>query len=224
MLDQSKISDGFECLMLSLRLSERAIPIMWQVIKTDGAIGFDVQKKLLDMVRKIIPNHTKIMLTADRFYGTSALINWCKIQNWQYRILLKGNSIFEHDGGEINGNDAVNLKITALENATFNNTKISTNIGILHEQGHAELWIIAMDSSPSKYKVLDYSMRWGIECMFFDFKSRGFGITKTQLKDANRIERLILVLTIALYWGVSAGMKPKTKAIKQTKKTLSLHH
>ena len=44
--------------------------------------------------------------------------------------------------------------------------------------------------------------------MFSDFKSRGFGITKTHLKHADRIERLILILTLALYWAVSTGMKP----------------
>jgi len=41
-------------------------------------------------------------------------------------------------------------------------------------------------------------MRWGIEPIFSDFKSRGFSITKTQLKHEDRIEKLILVLTIAL--------------------------
>jgi hypothetical protein len=57
--------------------------------------------------------------------------------------------------------------------------------------------------------ILDYGMRWGIECLFSDFKSRGFGITKTHLKQGERIERLILILTIALYWAVSTGMKPR---------------
>jgi hypothetical protein len=56
--------------------------------------------------------------------------------------------------------------------------------------------------------ILDYGMRWGIECLFSDFKSRGFSITKTHLKHAARIERLILILTISLYWAVSTGMKP----------------
>lgn len=181
MMDQSKISDGFECLMVSVRLADRAIPVAWKVIKTDGAIGFDVQKKLLDEVVKMLPDNITIMLSGDRFYGTSALINWCQTHDWQYRIRLKGNFIFDHEGGEITGNDAAKMKLKSLENATFNDTNVSTNIGILHEKGHKEPWIIAMDCKPNKYRILDYGMRWGIECMFSDFKSRGFGITKTKL-------------------------------------------
>ena len=217
MMDQSKISYGFECLMVSLRVGEWAIPVAWKVIKTSGPIGFDIQEKLLNDVVQMVPDGITILLAADRFYGTSSLINWCKEQGWQYRIRMKGNLILQHDGVEITTGKAAQMRLSSVENAMLNETGISTNIGILHEPGHKEPWIIAMDCKPSKYKTLDYGMRWGIEPMFSDFKSRGFCITKTQLKHEDRIERLILVLTISLYWAVSTGMKPKINS-RQTKK------
>lgn len=217
MLDQSKISDGFECLMVSLRLGERAIPVAWRVFATSGPIGFENQKTLLDRVKDIMPKGVSILLSADRFYGTSAMISWCQKAGWHYRIRLKSNLVFHHEGGDITTGQAASMKMTQLENATFNNTDVKTHIGILHEAGHPEPWIIAMDCPASKYKILDYGLRWGIECLFSDFKSRGFSITKTHLRHADRIERLILVLTIALYWAVSTGMKPKAYN-KATKK------
>jgi len=165
----------------------------------------------------MVPDGIAILLAADRFYGTSSLINWCQEQGWQYRIRLKGNLILQHEGGEITTGKAAEMRLSSLENAMLNETGVSTNIGILHEPGHKEPWIIAMDCTPSKYKTLDYGLRWGIECMFSDFKSRGFCITKTQLIHEDRIQRLILVLTIALYWAVSTGMKPKINS-RQTKK------
>ena len=102
----------------------------------------------------------------------------------------------------------------------FNNTDTTTNIGIIWEKknGHKEPWFIAMECNPSKHRTLDYGMRWGIECMFSDFKSRKFSITKTNLKHTDRIERLILILVIALYWAVSTDMQPKTDKTKTTKK------
>jgi hypothetical protein len=218
MLDQSKISDGFECLMISMRTGERAIPIAWRIVKTKGAIGFEIQAELIKNVVKMIPMGIKILLAADRFYGTASLINLCQSLEWSYRIRLKSNLTLTHEGGEISTSDAANMKLTSLKNATFHNTNVTTNIGILHEANHKEPWIIAMDTTPSKYKILDYGMRWGIECMFSDFKSRGFSITKTHLKHEDRIERLILVLTIALFWAVSTGMQPKDDKTKYSKK------
>ena len=62
-----------------------------------------------------------------------------------------------------------------------------------------------MLDAPGKYSVLDYGIRWGIEAMFSDFKSRGFGITQSQITRTDRFERLILVLTIAMYTAISTG-------------------
>ena len=88
-----------------------------------------------------------------------------------------------------------------------------TNIGVLHEKGHKEPWIIAMDATPSRYTTLDYGMRWGIETMFSDFKSRGFGLMQSHIRKPERLERLILVMSIALYWAVSCGAFAEDEAV-----------
>lgn len=218
MMDQSKISDGFEFLMISMRVGERAIPVCWKVKKTSGGMGFDVQKPLLDAAHAMMPEGTNILLAGDRFYGTSALIKWCQKQGWNYRLRLKDNLILRHDGGEITTGDAAKAGMTSLLDAQLNESNIKTHIGILPEKGHKEAWIIAMSDTPSKGRVLDYGMRWGIEPMFSDFKSRGFGITKTKLKHEDRIERLILILTVALFWAASTGMSPPEKQPNHTQK------
>lgn len=223
MMDQSKISEGFECLMISLRLKDRAIPVAWKVIQTQGPIGFAIQEALLESVFSMLPKTCAVVLAGDRFYGTASLIDWCQRHHWHYRLRLKSTLILQHEGGEISTGDAYKQGLTCLENVSFNQTEVTTSIGILHEPGHQEPWIIAMDCKPSQYKILDYSLRWGIECLFSDFKSRGFSITKTQLRHADRIERLILVLTLALYWAVSTGMRPPEKKRKKpTKKATDL--
>jgi len=218
MMDQSKISDGFECLMVSVRVGERALPMGWKVIATKGSIGFDIQKKLLRRIKTMIPSEMKVLLTADRFYGTSALISLCQSLGWQYRIRLKGNLILHHQGGEMQTGELASLGINCVEDAELNESGVRTCIGVLMEEGHNDPWIIAMDCKPSTGRILDYGMRWGIEAMFSDFKTRGFGITKTQLKDPKRIEKLILVLTVACYWAASTGMHPEPKKKQPSKK------
>src|SRR4051794_34554103 len=56
----------------------------------------------------------------------------------------------------------------------------------------------AMSERPGYFPPVEYSARWGIEPMFSDFKSRGFGIEDTQLRYADRLDRLILVMALAL--------------------------
>jgi len=85
-------------------------------------------------------------------------------------------------------------------------------MGILDKKGHPGPWIIAMDCQPSAYKVLDYGLRWGIECLFSDFKSRGFSITTTHLKHPDRMERLWYVL-IVLH-SLHAGASPNAEVYR----------
>ena len=204
MLDQSQISSGFEVLMVSLRVKERALPVLWRVVATQGEIGFDVQEPLLRAVANMIPEGAKLILMADRFYGTSALVALCQELGFGYRVRLKYNLTLLHEGGELTGHDMRKLGLSGLENAKLCG-KVLTNIGFIHEAGHDEPWLIAMDVKPSKAKTLDYGLRWGIESMFSDLKSRGLGMNKTQLKTAGRLSRLLLVLTTAMMWAVSTG-------------------
>ncbi len=90
-LDQSKVSDRHQVLMLSVRWGERALPVAWRVVETDGAIGFAVQQDLLDAVRGWLPAEARVTLHGDRFYGTPDLIRWCQDCGWDYRLRLKGN-------------------------------------------------------------------------------------------------------------------------------------
>ena len=221
MLDQSKVGDGYECLMVSLRLGERALPLVWLVEATRGNIGFKSQKVLLQRLLDMVPQGSDILFTADRFYGTAALIGWCQQAGWGYRIRLKSNLTLLHCGAVIMSGDVARFAPQGIEMADLYGTGVLTSIGILHEKGHRDPWIIAMDGNPAPARVRDYGMRWGIEALFSDFKSRGFGITSTQLRHVDRIERLILVLAIALYFAVSTAMQPDVNAPKYTPKKLA---
>jgi hypothetical protein len=205
-MDQSHIAAGFEMLMLSLRHKRRAIPLLWCVKEIGGGIGMSAQKELLDQLVSLLPKGVKMVLMGDRFYGTPALIDYCRAQGWDWRLRLKDNFTLWVDGEETNLKALAVGQQRFLKNVSITRKATRTNIGIIHEKGHPEPWIIAMSTTPDYYKTMDYGMRWGIECMFSDLKSRGFSLEQTQLQYADRIERLVLIMALALYWATSCGL------------------
>ena len=122
-----------------------------------------------------------------------------------------------HDDGEITTGEAAKMGLTSLRHARLG--ICTTHIGIVHEAGHHEPWIIAMDATPTKARTLDYSLRWGCEAMFADHKSRGFNLEKTQLKHPDRIEKLMLVMAIAMMTAIQIGI-----TLKNNTNTLSKKH
>lgn len=210
-LDQTSIRDTHGILVLSVRVAGRGIPLFWRVKEGLGNIGFERQKELLELVDKVLPENVKVLFLGDRFFGTAALVNACRERQWSYRLRLKENLTLLHDGGEIRTGEVGHISQSGIENAELYASGVRTNIGFLHEKGHPEAWIIAMDAQPSRTTILDYGLRWSIESMFSDFKTRGFGLEDTHLQRADRVGRLVLVLTIAMIWTVSVGMAQMLK-------------
>lgn len=225
MIDQSRINDNLQLLMVSVRVNKRALPILWYAEETEGAIGFSAQEKVLDIVDSWLPKGVNVLLAGDRFYGCANLIKWCQNHNWKYRLRLRGNLTIKQQDKSKKATKK-SLDMLKLEGAKYIKKADMvagsiTDIGILHEKGHKEAWYIAMDDEDTKsidLKIRDYSKRWGIENMFSDFKSRGFSLTDSKLRFADRLERLVLVASIAFHWAVSVGMLCKKNFVSTKNK------
>ena len=67
-----------------------------------------------------------------------------------------------------------------------------------------KLLVVATDQAPATAMV-DYALRWSIETLFGMFKSRGFCLEETNMREAERLKKLFALLTIALCWAVQVG-------------------
>ena len=101
MIDQNKANDAHRMIMVSLRVGERALPLAWRMKKTQGAIGFRERKEALEAVVAPPPEGARATSMGDRFYGSPALISWCREQGWGWRPRCKQDLlVFDRNGGE----------------------------------------------------------------------------------------------------------------------------
>jgi hypothetical protein len=209
-MDQTDLGNRFAILMVSLGIGDRALPLAWRVEAGPANLGFAVQKAVLEQVRAWLPTGAEVLLSADRFYPSVDLFAWLHAQSgWHYRLRLKGNLNVDPGFGDITTTGALAAGQTEryLPHVRLFNQGVATNLAIWHEPGHPEPWIIAMNDPPNRATVRDYACRWGIEPMFSDFKSRGFQLEDTQLQAADRLDRLLLIMALAMYWCVRVGQE-----------------
>jgi hypothetical protein len=206
-MDQTDLGDRMAVLMVALRVGDRALPLAWRVEEGPANIGIAGQRAVLEQVRAWLPEGAEVLLSADRFYPSAGLFEWLSTHGWHYRLRLKGNLVVDVGQGEetTTGALAQGVKERYLPGVRLFTQGVMTNIGILHEAGHPEPWIIAMDCTPTRTTVLDYGARWAVEPMFSDFKGRGFNLEDSQLEHGDRLERLILIMSLAMYWCVRVG-------------------
>ena len=192
--------------MVAVRLGGRALPLAWRVKPTHGAIGFVAQREALQAAARLLPAGAQPVLMGDRFYGSPDLIAWCRSQGWAWRLRLKQDLLVFEEGGETTLAECFTRGEHRLRDIELTEKRVRTNSAMVHEAGHPEPWIIALSQAPSVHTAFDYGLRWGIAAMFSDFKSRGFGLEDSQIRLPGRLDRLILVMALALFWAVSTGM------------------
>ena len=209
-LDQTDLGNRFALLTVALGIGDRALPLAWRVEAGPANLGFKVQKAVLEQVRGWLQAGAEVLLCADRFYPSVDLFQWLAAQpGWHYRLRLKGHLSVDPGFGDLTTTGVLAAGQTEryLPNVRLFHQGVPTNLAIWHEEGHPEPWIIAMNDPPNRATVRDYASRWGIEPMFSDFKSRGFQLADTQLRAADRLDRLLLIMALAMYWCVRVGQE-----------------
>ena len=207
LLEQSKISDGFACLLGALRGGERAIPVAWKGKQSKGGIGLAEQTPWRKAVFALRcppeplfcwgataasarpPCSAGVRSTA----GTSV----CAGARTGSGVTRAGRSRPARRCRRASGRCAT---------PEWNHRGVTTHLGILPEEGHPESCIRAWSAPPTPGPVLDDGRRGGMEPMFSDCQWRAFAMTPTQLRPADRLARRILVLPVALYWAASTGL------------------
>jgi len=206
-IDQSQANAAHQLLMVSLQLGGRALPLAWRVRRAKGTLGFDVQKAVLEAVVALLGKNVRVLLMGDRFYGSPALIGWCREQGWGWRLRCKESLIvLDPDGEETTLGACFARGERLLSDVLVTRKHARTNIAMVHGEGHKAPWIIALSDPPTAERATEYRQRWGIEAMFSDYKTRGFNLEDSQIERADRLDRLVMVLSLALYWAVSTGM------------------
>jgi hypothetical protein len=212
-LDQTCLGDTHGIAMLSVRVGNRGLPLFWKVENTAGNLPTAAYLELLKQAESCLPPEAKVLVMADRFFDAVQIIEQCQTYGWGWRLRLKQNRILHQEGGEISAGELFRADPLCQQKARLG--AVETYVGGLHEAGHPEPWIIAMDVEPSKTRVLDYGLRWSIEAMFSDYKTRGFGLEDSQIKRPDRLSKLLLVLAVAMHWAVFCGTVRQKKKPKK---------
>src|SRR5215217_2735268 len=132
-IDQSKINDTHQMVMVSLRVGERALPLAWRVKKTHGAIGFREQRDALATVAALLPEGVRPTLMGDRFYGSPALIAWCRDHGWGWRLRCKQDLLVFDNGGETTLADCFARGEHRLEDVALTGKRARTHVAMVQK-------------------------------------------------------------------------------------------
>jgi len=77
---------------------------------------------------------------------------------------------------------------------------IDTELSIFWDLAEEEALCVISDRAAGKKRITEYRLRWRVESTFQDGKSRGWDWEKSHVRALDRVNRLLLVLFLLLWW------------------------
>jgi len=184
-----------------------AFPLLWLMLDKKGNSNSGERIDLLNEFLEVFPEVEVAYLTADReFLGHKWFQYLLEQAHLEFRIRIR------HSDKLGDGRQSLSAKVV------FSALQIRQHQVLRHPRqvwGHwvyvaamrledGSLLIVVTNHRPHQ-AMTDYSQRWGIETLFGCLKTRGFCLESTHLQDAERLSRMIALLTIALCWAFRTG-------------------
>ena len=170
----------------------------------------DEQLALFKKVAKMLPQNADIWVVGDTEFQSVRLLRWFSRRHWHFVIRQQGKNKVRWKGQPW-------IKINAL-NLSKGQTRVIGWVRLTrkHDNGwywlvlhwdtaEDEPWYLISDQSGKSALLRIYRKRMWIEEMFGDMKGHGFDLEATHLKDANRISRFFLGISIVFVWLITLG-------------------
>ena len=201
-------------LTLSVAYEGLAIPLYWTLIHSGGC---SKRKEQIGIIRRFVKTFGIQRISgvlADREFVNGRFFRWLNASKIPFYIRIKSNSkicVFkEHIRRAEWFFKDLNPKASSFFGAVVNIYGQRLYLaGARSERG--ELMIVATNRSP-RNAISIYLRRWEIENLFQGLKSRGFNFESTHMTRAEKIEKLMAVLTFAFCWAHKMG---EWKALKK---------
>lgn len=212
MMDSSKVGGRCICLMLSIYYKGRALPLCWTVFKgRKGHSSAQLQLEIVKYIAPLLPENAKVTFLGDGEFDSTHLISWLKDENWRYVCRTATNKKIFYKGKWV---ALCDLKFEDGENS-FLNDVLFTEKGKVKGVNIAVFWYkkekrhVFLVNNTLHFAETQkwYRLRFTIETLFSDIKKRGFNLADTRLYYPERVNRLMLAVSIAYIFTIFLGIQ-----------------
>lgn len=214
-LDGTTAGRGCMVLMVSVVYHGRAIALLWTVVK--GKKGHLPQAEHCALIRRlqaVIPDTAQVVALGDGEFDGTQLQAAIRTAGWEYVCRTGTNiTIYAHERVFTVGDlplkrgEAVAIADVQMTAERYGPVLL---LGIWDTNQATPLYLIT--SLPDANVAADwYRLRFRIEGMFANHKSRGFHIHKSHLNTPERLARLLLATSLAYLWVHEVAMFAQTQ-------------
>jgi hypothetical protein len=206
-LDTTMLWNRCCVVVLSVVCHGRAIPLLWRTLEHPSAsVSASVSIALLEKADRLLAAFGAITLLADRAFPSEELLSWFDGKaRWSYVMRLRSDT-WIHGTAAPMGCEVRRLRLPRGHCRGFRDVQLwadgsqKANLLLAHPSDIAidEPWYLVSNADPTLDLVWSYTKLFCCEQLFRDQKSGLFQLESSGLRDPGRIDRLLLVVAIAV--------------------------
>ena len=209
LMDRSMINDQLNLLWISVGFGRRALPLGWVRVPHEGNSDLALQQEILSWLKALLPEAARAVIVADREFHSIQLARWISQElKLDYVLRIKAGTYIELDGQSFKAGQLAikgeSVSVSKVKVTRAEPNDYLTNLTLHWTAEEDEAWILATNLERQE-SLRVYERRFWIEEMFSDHKSRGLNLERTRIKEPERLERLVVAMTIAYLWIMEIG-------------------
>lgn len=212
MLDDTQQTDRCILSTLALAYAGRALPLAWS--RWSGHLqGTYWQQidELFERAQRILPPQVQPVLLADRGLASPTLIKLVRQRGWDYVVRVQSETTLRiaPRGPRLTRLDELVQHPGApgvfIEGWVFSKHTTWAHIAAIWRLGYQEPWLLVSNLDLGPRLVQLYAQRMQVEALFRDAKSGGFEWELSRIIRADRAQRLLLGIMLAIWCAVLLG-------------------
>ena len=208
-LDATTLDERATVLYLGLLVHSRLLPVSWQVLPVHEPWEQRQWAVVGTLLDRVIPHlgSADCTLLADRGLVGHPLVDLCAQRGWHYVLRLSAAHTCQPVRGRWAQRWLPCRRLVPRPGCQWYGTvhlwqerPLAAQVSATWELGHTDPWIVVSDQPAGRQRVRAYARRMRVEATFQDLKRRGWDLEGTVLADRARLDRLLLVVFLGLWW------------------------
>jgi hypothetical protein len=213
-LDPTTLRDHGYLYVLGLVAHKRVLPLAWHLLPNTARWRRGERVYLARLFRIVagwLPPDCTVTLVADSGLTARTLIPLCQAHGWHFVLRVSADA---KQGPVLPDGRTLWSLVPGEGKRWYGGARLFKRAGwfdlqvsICWRTGEQTPWILVSDLPAGHARIATYRRRALAEATYQDCKSRGWQLAATKLRDPNRLNRLLLIAFLALWWMQQAGMR-----------------
>lgn len=209
-------------LVLAVVVTHRfSLPVFVKALPKKGSSNSQERIDLLKLFLNLFPSSRIACVIADREFIGKAWIDFLITHNVPFFIRVKANRLVDY-GGKMIAIGAFFHHLKKGEKRFLEKTLDGHHCYFAATRSQKGELVIVMSNQDERFKALTiYRNRWTLETLFHHAKENGFNLEDTHLIHCERIEKLFLIMAVALALSYRFGCQEEQQEKTPFKKTVA---